>query len=120
MRHKLFFLCVTILFTLSSCTEKLTCNITSPKADAGKDYPEFFENEFIYVTVEASTNKGSILQVQMFADNNPGKSCTETPYRDTILPRTFTAGIHSISAVAYSSQGNTEIDAIYVKIKEAK
>jgi len=115
MKSKLFFLSVFLLLTLSSCSEKLTCKILSPESDA-----KFNKGEAIYVSVEASTNKGSILQVQIYIDEDQDhpKSFTEPPYEYTIFPDTLSLGFHSISAAAYSSEGNREVAAIYIKIVE--
>jgi len=115
MKKKLIILGIgtLLLFSLSSCTEILTCVITSPNHNE-----KFSENEPIYVIVEASTNKGSVIQVQILVDNEIKKSFTKPPYCDTIRPRYLTKGIHSISAEAYSSGGNMETDAFYITIKE--
>jgi hypothetical protein len=96
----------------------ITCVITTPKADA-----EFNQYQTIYVNVEASTNKGSIIQVQIIVDDEIRKSYSRpmpSAYNDTILPGTLPVGLHVLSAVAYSSEGNSEVAAIYFTIKESK
>ena len=111
---KTFYLFILFLLTLSSCNEKITCTIISPAADE-----EFSIYEPIYINVEASTNKGSILQVQIFLGDSIKKSFVVPPYKDTIPPQFLSPGFHDITAAAYSSEGNTATDALYIKIKES-
>jgi len=72
------------------------------------------------VIVEASTNKGSIIQVQILVDGEVIESRTESPYHFTIPPYTVPVGMRTLSAEAYSSERNLEVDAMLIKIKEAK
>jgi len=115
MKHKLILLSVfaVLLFTLSSCKEeKITCKITSPENEA-----EFWKSESIPVTVEATINKGSLLQVQIFVDNIVIESRTAPPY-DFIIPANTvsTTGMHYLTAAAYSSN-TREVDNIFIIIK---
>ncbi|MCL1850565.1 MAG: Ig-like domain-containing protein [Bacteroidetes bacterium] len=118
MKNKLFFLSVILLFTLSSCNEVITCTITSPVPDAeGK--LEFYKHQEIPVTVEASTTKGSIIQVEILVDEDVIQSLTKPPYNFTIPENTIEPGLHHIlTAVAFSSRGNREVSAMYFTIKE--
>jgi hypothetical protein len=116
MKTKLFPLSIFLLLTFSSCNEKITCILTTQNADA-----EFYENQTIYVNVEASTTKGSIIQVDILVDGEPHKSFSRpmpSAYRDTIQPRELPVGVYVLSAEAYSSDGNVEVSAIYLTIKE--
>ena len=115
MKFKQILLCVftLLLFTLSSCKEeKIKCKIISPENEA-----EFWKSEIIPVTVEASINKGSLLQVEIFVDDSVIVSRTEPPYNFTIPAKTISPGLHYLTAVAYSSN-NQEVDNIFIKIKE--
>jgi len=113
MKNKLFFLSVLCLLTLNSCkNEKMTCIITSPKADA-----IFSEYQSIPITVEASTTKGSIIQVQIVVDDEVIESLTKPPYNFTIPSGTIPVGMHILSAEAFSSGGNSEVAAIYITIE---
>jgi hypothetical protein len=83
----------------------------------------FSENESIPVTVEASTTKGAILQVDISVlDKNDTieviKSFLSQPYQFTIQPKTLKPGLHVLTAVAFSSEGNRETDAMYLTIEE--
>ena len=114
MKSKLTLLCVfTALFvTLCSCTEKITCKITSPK-----DGADFSEYQSIPVSVEASVNKGTITHVEILIDDSIRKIITEPPYDDMIAPKKLSPGkFHSIAARAYSSGGHLEGDAIYIMV----
>jgi hypothetical protein len=114
MRNKLSLLCVCVLviFALISCKKEIiTCTITSPADEA-----IFKENQSIPVLVEASTTKGSIIQVQIFIDDDPIASLTETPYEFTIPANTIPVGIHTLAAMAYTSEGNREVAAIFITI----
>jgi len=114
MKNRLYFLCFLLLFTLSSCNEKITCVITSLTAVD----TVFFENQTIPVTVEASTNKGSIIQVQILVDDEVIQSFIASPYHYSIPPYTLPIGFHSITAEAYSSGNNVEIAGRLIKIKK--
>jgi len=114
MKHKLILLSVFsfILITISSCKEeKIKCEITSPKNEA-----EFWESQSIPVTVDASTNKGSLIQVQIFVDDKVVESRTEPPYEFTIPAKTVSPGMHYLTAAAYSSN-NQEVHSIFIIIK---
>ena len=115
MKYRLFFLCVFTLLALSSCkNEQITITITSPA-----DGAIFSRNQSVPVNVKASTTKGSIIQVQIFIDDSePFASRTATPYNFIIPPDTMSAGLHIISATAYSSGKNQEMAAIMIKIEE--
>ena len=115
MKHKLILLSVftVLLFTLSSCKEeKIKCKITSPKNEA-----EFWKSESIPVTVEASTNKGSIIQVEIFVDDQVIASRVDTPYHFTIPAKAAAPGMRYLTAVAYNSD-NWEVDNLFIIINE--
>ena len=113
MKSKQILLCVftLLLFTLSSCKEeKIKCKITSPENEA-----EFWRSQSIPVTVEASTNKGSLIQVQILLDDQVIGSCVDTPYHFTIPAKTASTGMHYLTAAAYSSD-NLEVNNIFIII----
>jgi len=117
MKNKFLILYITILsiLALNSCNnEAITCKITSPKNEA-----EFWKKRDIVipVTVSATTNRGSIIQVQVFIDDDVVGSLTEPPYNFTIPIDSLPARTHYLTAVAYSSS-NQEVDAIFITIKE--
>jgi len=113
MKYKLFFLCFISIIALNSCkNEIITCEITSPK-----DSDEFWRGEEIPVTVEATSNKGAIIQVQVFLDDNLMGSLTEPPFHFIIPTDTLSARIYYLTAAAYSSS-NREVHNIFVTIKE--
>ena len=115
MKSKKILLCVLsfLLVALTGCKEeKIKCKITSPENET-----EFWEFETIPITVEASINKGSLLQVEIFVDDKVIESCTEPPYHFTIPAKTVSPGLHYLTAVAYSSN-NQEVHSIFIKIKE--
>jgi len=94
--------------------KKFICKITSPR-----DKAEFLASESIPVTVEASFNslKDSIRQVQLFVDNKVIGSCAKPPYNFIIPANTIPAGMHYLTATAYSSN-NQEADNIFIVVKE--
>jgi hypothetical protein len=114
MKNRFFFLSVFLILTLSNCKkEKITCIITSPE-----DFAVFSEDQSIPVTVEASTTKGSIIQVQIFVNDSAILSLTAAPYHFTIPPKTISVGnMITLSAVAYSSEGNQEVAAIFIDVE---
>ena len=115
MKYKLIVVSVlsAFLFTLSSCKEeRIKCKITSPK-----DMSEFWESQTIPVTVEASINKGSLLQVQIFVDDQVIESRLDTPYHFTIPDHIVSPGIHYLTAAAYNSNYQ-EVDNIFILIKK--
>jgi len=115
MKHKLILLSVlsVLFFTFSSCKEeKIKCKITSPENEA-----EFWESESIPVTIETSINKGSIIQVQLFVDDEVFESRTEPPFDHFLIPsKTISPGMHYLTAAAYSSN-NQEVNSIFIIIK---
>jgi len=115
MKNKFLIFCIGFLslFAFNSCiTEVITCKILLPQSGA-----EFWQRETISVFVEASTNKGTIVQVQVFVGDNVLGSLTTPPYNFIIPTDSLSTGIHYLTAVAYSAS-NQEIDAIFITIKE--
>jgi hypothetical protein len=94
--------------------------ITSPIPDPDEGSAVFYENQSIPVTVEASTTKGSIKQVVIYVDDDVIDSKLSPPYNFTIAEWTIQPGLHALTAVAYSSEGNSEVAEIYITIKETK
>jgi hypothetical protein len=86
--------------------------IISPKDGDGISMYEDIE-----IIVSATTEKGSILQVQLFVDTMPPQSRTNRPYNFTIPAGTLSVGFHPISVIAYSSRQIQEGESIYIEIK---
>ena len=120
MKQKLLLLWIASLLLFSSCNEVITCIITSPAPTTLDEFVAFYENQSIFVSVDASTTKNTIRQVQLFVDEDVIFSTLTSPYNFTIPPGTIAPGLHILSAVAHSSGGNREVAAIYINIKEAK
>ncbi|MCL2167988.1 MAG: Ig-like domain-containing protein [Lentimicrobiaceae bacterium] len=114
MKNKLFLLFFLFIFILNSCVkEKIVCTITSPAENS-----MFSLSQSIEVNVEASTTKGSIIQVQLLVDDEAIQSLTKEPYQFTIPPKTIPVGLHLITAVAYNSMNNQEVANVYITIEE--
>jgi len=113
---KYFFVLLSIfsLLLFSGCKkEVITCTITYPENNA-----VFPINQSIPVTVEASTTKGSIIQVQLTFDNSAIQSLTEPPYNFTIpADSVSTLGIHTICVEAYNSEKMREAAFISISIE---
>ena len=115
MKNKLLIFCIGVLSIILLCNcnnEKITCKIISPENGA-----EFWKTQDIPVSVEATINKGSLIQVQIFLDDMVIGTLTEPPYDFTIKTNNVSARVHGITAVAYSSS-NQEVDAILIKTNE--
>jgi len=114
MKTRILFLFLISLFVLSSCTkETVSCQITSPREGS-----YFTQNAFIDVIVEASTTKGSIIQVQLMIDNESFKSVIDTPYTFVIPEYTFEPGLHYITAIAYNTNRVQETSSVLINITE--
>ena len=114
MKHKLFLISVLSLFLVALCSckeERVTCKIITPENE-----DVFWTFQDIPVTVEASTSKGSIIQVEIFVDDKVIESLTEPPYKFTIPARAVDTGTHYLTAAAFSST-NQEVDNIFIIIK---
>ena len=110
---KLLISFITLLFIFCGCVkEVIECNITTPE-----NYATFLKYESIRVDVEASTTKGSIIQVVLLVDDKVIDSLREEPYNFTIPPDTISAGEHILYAAAYNSQQNREVAMIHITIK---
>ena len=113
MKSKLFLLPLFFLLLLFGCNkDKITLEVLSPKDDS-----EFLITDEIEVKVTASTQKGSIIQVQLDVNGLDLISLTNRPYNFTIPKGTFPEkGIYYLSVTAFSSKGMQEGNAIYIKI----
>ena len=122
MKYKLLLLFIATLFTLSSCkNEDITCVMTIITPSLAEDMLVFWEHQTIEVSVEASTTKGSITQVEIIVDEEEViESTLFRPYNFTIPPSSMEEGLHSLSAVVYTSSGNRAVDAQNIKIQKAK
>lgn len=123
MKYKLLLLCIATLFALSSCkNEDITCKmeIVTPSIDAEADFPVFWEYQPIQVSVTASTTKGTINQVEIIINDDVFESTLVKPYNFTIPSNLLEAGLHSLTAVVFTSSGNRAVDAQYITIKEVQ
>jgi hypothetical protein len=104
----------------------ITCKIIAPVPESDTVLVSFLEYETIPVTVEAFTTKGSLIQVEILVDEDVIKSLPDTtklpasPYNFTIPSWRIKPGTHLLTAVAYSSEGNRETDAMYFMIEKSK
>jgi hypothetical protein len=86
-----------------------------------EDMLVFWEHQAIEVSVKASTTKGSITQVQIVIDEEERiESDLVLPYNFTVPPYCMDAGLHTLTAVVYTSSGNRAVDAQYIQIQKAK
>jgi hypothetical protein len=118
MKIRILFLSIFSLFLLCSCTKEIvTCEIISPKE--GESFSKF---QPIEVVVEASTTKGSIIQVQVstgeFLHDIFTSKDTISPYNFIISNETFEPGPHYITAVAFNSNQMRETSAVLIFITE--
>jgi len=122
MKYKILLIFFATLFTLSSCkNEDITCIMTIFTPSLAEDMLVFWEHQAIEVSVEASTTKGSIMQVEIIVDEEEViESALVRPYNFTVPPNSMEAGLHSLSAVVYTSSGNRAVAAQYIKIQKAK
>ena len=121
MKYKLILLCLATLFALSSCkNEDITCTmeIITPSIDEEAEYPVFWEYQPIQISVTASTTKGTISQVEIFVDDDVIESTLVKPYNFTIPSNRIEAGLHSLTAVVFTSSGDQAVDAQYITIKK--
>ena len=121
MKYKLLLIFFATLFTLSSCKdEDITCNMTINTPSLAEDMLVFWEHQAIEVSVEASTTKGSIIQAEIIIDYDVIESTLVSPYNFTVPPNSMDVGLHTLSAVVYTSSGNRAVDAQHIKIQKAK
>jgi hypothetical protein len=105
----------------------ITCNIVSPVPDDNNEIV-FSESTPIPIIVDAYTTKGSIVQVELFVDDEIIASLPDstmlklpsTPYNFTIQPYTIDTGLHVLTAAAFSSEKNIELSALFLRIKKYK
>jgi len=122
MKYKLLLLFIATLFTLSSCkNEDITCIMSINTQSIVDDIIVFWDYQTIEVSVEASTTKGSIIQVEIRVDEEEViEFALVSPYNFTVPPNSMEAGLHTLTAVVYTSSGNRAVDAQYIKIQKAK
>ena len=113
MKYKLLLLFIATLFAFSSCNkDKITLAIVSPENNA-----VFSKGELIDVVVTATTQKGSIIQVQLFVDGWEHHSLTDKPYHFTVPTDTLSVGLHFLTAIAHSSEGVMEGESVDIYIE---
>ena len=122
MKYKLLLLFIATLFTLSSCkNEDITCIMSINTQSIVDDIIVFWDYQTIEVSVEASTTKGSIIQVEIRVDEEEViEFALVSPYNFTVPPNSMEAGLHTLTAVVYTSSGNRAVDAQYIQIQKAK
>ena len=121
MKYKLILLCLATLFTFSSCkNEEITCKmeIKTDSIDAEAEYPVFWEYQPILVSVVGNTTKGSVIQIEIIVDDEVIESVSEHSYNFTIPSNRIEPGLHSLSAVVFTSSGNSAVNAQYITIKK--
>jgi hypothetical protein len=115
MKLKFIFLFFFALLAFCACNkDKINLSIITPSEGDTLSMAKAID-----VVVEASTRKGSIIQVYLAVDTIYSKSITTAPYIFTIPAKTFTVeGLYPLAVNAYSSEGVREGVAFYIYIKE--
>ena len=90
-----------------------TCNITSPSNGA-----DLQKGNAVQISVDASSQSGTITEVKIFVNNVLKSTLTSSPYSYSWETTNASLGNHTIKAVATDDSGNTKVSEVSITLSQ--